>query len=97
MLIILGRIAVLNKIIFLLILTFALPGWSQEQTMNEKKAVKSKRLMLNFEDELVRGSNEEPSIESIFARDEFNFKKMIKIRQNFIPEAQQATEVMHGR
>jgi hypothetical protein len=96
MLTISGRIAVKTKVIFVLLFLacWSLVGFAQDKP---QKAKKPRVVNLSFEDELVRGANEEPSVETIFARDEFNFKKMIKIRQNFIPEVKQGSEVMNGK
>lgn len=59
-----------------------------------KQAFKSnnKTVKLNFEDELVTGKNARPEVEYIFEKSQFNFKKLIRLRDNFIPEAGKGRE-----
>jgi hypothetical protein len=49
---------------------------------------KKQKLQLGFDDELVRGKLNNPEVDYLFARKQFNFKKLIKLREDFIPEAQ---------
>lgn len=51
-----------------------------------KKSKASDRLKLEFEEDLVEGGLENTELNFIQMRKENNFKKMIKIRENFIPE-----------
>ena len=45
-----------------------------------------KKLSIQFDNELVKGENAVPEIETVFTQQQFNFKKMIKLREHFIPE-----------
>lgn len=47
---------------------------------------------LNFEDELVEGSTEKPELFYLFQKKNFNYKRLIKLRQNFIPEMRKTSE-----
>lgn len=49
---------------------------------------KKQKLQLGFDDELVRGKLNNPEVDYLFARKQFNFKKLIKLREDFIPEVQ---------
>lgn len=51
-----------------------------------RKSRASERLKLEFEEDLVEGGLENTELNFIQTRKDNNFKKMIKIRENFIPE-----------
>jgi hypothetical protein len=54
--------------------------------------VKERRTSLNFEDELVEGSTQKPELFYLFQKKNFNYGKLIKLRENFIPEMKKTTE-----
>ncbi len=43
---------------------------------------------ISFDDELVQGGVPKPQVDYISSGRQFNFKKMIKLRENFVPEVQ---------
>ncbi|OFZ30376.1 MAG: hypothetical protein A2622_08165 [Bdellovibrionales bacterium RIFCSPHIGHO2_01_FULL_40_29] len=47
---------------------------------------------LNFEDELVEGSAQKPELFYLFQKKNFNYKRLIKLRENFLPEMRRTTE-----
>ncbi len=47
---------------------------------------------LNFEDELVEGGTQKPELFYLFQKKNFNYKRLIKLRQNFIPEMRRTSE-----
>lgn len=55
-------------------------------------ATKERRTSLNFEDELVEGSTQKPELFYLFQKKNFNYGKLIKLRENFIPEMKKTTE-----
>jgi hypothetical protein len=55
-------------------------------TRTERKAT------LNFEDELVEGSTQKPELFYLFQKKNFNYKRLIKLRENFLPEMRRTTE-----
>ena len=55
-----------------------------------------KKFNVKFNDELVKGDKENPETEMIFQRADFNFKKLIRLRENFIPEVQKGKDDMRG-
>ena len=55
-----------------------------------------KKFNVKFEDEMVKGAAETPETEFLFQRSDFNFKKLIRLRENFIPEVQKGKDDMRG-
>lgn len=57
-----------------------------------------KKKSLSFEDELVQGATAKPELEYILTKKNFNFKRLIKLRENFQPEMRRTSEdVGRGR
>ena len=54
--------------------------------------VKERRATLNFEDELVEGSSQKPELFYLFQKKNFNYKRLIKLRENFLPEMRKTSE-----
>lgn len=68
---------------------------AQEQGTSSKTnfvKVKDRRATLNFEDELVEGSAQKPELFYLFQKKNFNYKRLIKLRENFLPEMRKTTE-----
>jgi len=64
---------------------------AQAQNSNSmEKAPKTE--ILNFEDELVEGKNTKPELFYLLQQKNFNYKRLIKLRENFIPEAKRSFE-----
>lgn len=55
-------------------------------------AKKEKKTTLNFEDELVEGATSKPELFYLFQKKNFNYKRLIKLRENFLPEMRSTTE-----
>lgn len=73
----------------------AVPG-SDEAAANKIKA--EKKTSINFEDELIEGSAQKPDLFYLFQKNNFKFKKLIRLRENFIPEmARNAEDVQRLR
>ena len=47
---------------------------------------------LNFEDELVEGSAQKPELFYLFQKKNFNYTRLIKLRENFLPEMRKTSE-----
>jgi len=47
---------------------------------------------INFEDELVEGEVKKPELLYLLQQRQFNFKRLIKLRENFIPEMNRTAE-----
>lgn len=54
--------------------------------------IKDKKATLNFEDELVEGSTQKPELFYLFQKKNFNYKRLIKLRENFLPELRNNAE-----
>lgn len=77
--------SILVTIICAVQFTYAQDTSTQKNT-TERKAV------LNFEDELVEGSTQKPELFYLFQKKNFNYKRLIKLRENFLPEMRRTTE-----
>lgn len=62
------------------------------KTATERKERKAE---LNFEDELVEGSTQKPELFYLFQKKNFNYKRLIKLRENFLPEMRRSAEDVH--
>jgi hypothetical protein len=51
-----------------------------------------KRQSLSFEDELVEGATQKPELFFLFQKKNFNYKRLIRLRENFLPEMRQTSE-----
>ncbi len=67
-----------------------------ESDLTTLDAKQYKKFNVKFSDELVKGDKENPEAEMIFQRADFNFKKLIRLRENFIPEVQKGKDDMRG-
>ncbi|MBX3040064.1 MAG: hypothetical protein KF789_05070 [Bdellovibrionaceae bacterium] len=52
----------------------------------------TRKTTLNFEDELVEGSTQKPELFYLFQKKNFNYKRLIKLRENFLPEMRRTSE-----
>jgi hypothetical protein len=59
---------------------------------NVAKNKADRKQTLNFEDELVEGSAQKPELFYLFHKKNFNYKRLIKLRENFLPEMRKSTE-----
>lgn len=62
-----------------------------------KDAANRRKLTIQFDDELVKGAQANPEAEYIFTRSQFNYKKMIRLRENFIPELEKGKDEFRGK
>lgn len=69
-----------------------------EKTGSGEKAGDKKRTKIDFEDELVEGELKKPELFYLLQKKQFNFKRLIKLREDFLPEMRRdADEVQRGR
>lgn len=82
------------KIVFLLTSAFVMQALAQTaEPSNVRVDPKSGRIQtLNFEDELIEGNVQKPDLFYIFQKKNFNYKRLIKLRENFLPEMRKTTE-----
>jgi len=67
-------------------------SWALAQSGNSSSSTKERRATLNFEDELVEGATQKPELFYLFQKKNFNYGRLIKLRENFIPEMRRTTE-----
>jgi hypothetical protein len=60
-------------------------GGTQSQGKNKKTTV-------NFEDELIEGQTQKPELFNLLQQRNNNFKRLIKLRENFLPEMRKTSE-----
>ena len=84
------------KLVSYLLLTLlcTLPEMGKAQNKTNEEPVK--KHTLNFEDELIEGGVQKPELMYLLQRKNFNFKKLIRLRENFIPEMVETGERLRG-
>lgn len=75
---------------------------SEEKAQKTEKSAKGagdkKRTSIDFEDELVEGELKKPELFYLLQKKQFNFKRLIKLREDFLPEMRRdADEIRRGR
>lgn len=81
-------------VLFLLIILMnAFPNVGLAQNKSEEP---KKKHTLNFEDELIEGDVQKPDLLYLLERKNFNFKKLIKLRENFLPEMVETSDLVKG-
>ncbi len=87
---------------FLILLSFMFftvpPARSQEQQkVDLVRANKKGRISVNFDDELVKGGTMLPEGDLIQNRTETRFKRLIKIRKDFIQDVENSKDAFGNR
>ena len=85
------------KIIFLLVSLFLTQTFAQVPPAvvpvgSASSNKPTKKQTLNFEDELIEGNVSKPDLFYIFQKKNFNYKRLVKLRENFLPEMRKTTE-----
>jgi hypothetical protein len=60
------------------VLCFSAPAFAEETQKRKTK--------IDFEDELVEGEVKKPELFYLLQKKQFNFKRLIKLREDFLPE-----------
>lgn len=76
-----------NIFIFIAFLAFSFVGVNSH-------AQAKKRTNINFEDQLIRGEVQKPELFYIMQKKQFNFGRLIKLRENFLPEMRKTSEII---
>ena len=83
----------------LLIVVFGpgIPANAEDEKPPQKseKAAKTgdkKKTNIDFEDELVEGELKKPELFYLLQKKQFNFKRLIKLREDFLPEMRRDAE-----
>ncbi len=63
----------------------------------QKSSGKAKRTTINFEDQLIKGQNQKPDLLYLLQKKQFNYKRLIRLREDFLPEMREtATDIEEG-
>ena len=62
-------------------------AYAKDDSDKEKR-----RTSINFEDELIEGEVKKPELFYLLQKKQFNFKRLIKLRENFLPEMRRTAE-----
>ena len=66
--------------------------------IRKRKRKRQKRVMIDFQDELIEGSVSSPSIFHLFTKKQLDYGRLIKLRKNFLPEMRRtAREIQHNK
>ena len=76
------------SLIFISSLLASPAAWSQQSKSKSGERTQS----INFEDELIQGDVKKPDLLYLLQKRDFNFKRLIKLRDNFLPEMNQTAE-----
>lgn len=88
----------LNSLIFLSTLLLTTMTSAQEQKPKEGKApVKERRVQVRFEDELIKGSADKPDLSTLDTKTTFNYKRLIRVRENFVNEMEDGLDDFKGK
>lgn len=58
----------------------------------QKKKKGSKRVEVSFEDDLVQGDVQKPELFYLLQQKQFNYKRLIRLRKDFLPEMRSTAE-----
>ena len=75
-----------------LVLLFLLPIAGMAQQDKAAKSGDKKKTSIDFEDELVEGELKKPELFYLLQKKQFNFKRLIKLRENYLPEMRRTSE-----
>jgi hypothetical protein len=72
--------------------SFAQATRTSTTTTTTKNTTVQRKATLSFEDELVEGGTQKPELFYLFQKKNFNYKRLIKLRENFLPEMRRTAE-----
>ncbi len=81
----------LKGVLSALFLALSIPALAQEQS-EKSGAGEKKKTKIDFEDELVEGELKKPELFYLLQKKQFNFKRLIKLREDFLPEMRRDAE-----
>ncbi len=77
----------INRFIITISLIFVSISSAFAQT--QQITPKAKKTTVNFEDQLIEGQAQKPDLLYLLQKKKFNYKKLIRLRENFLPELRQ--------
>jgi hypothetical protein len=87
----------LHLLCFMLMLAtpnFVLAQANAPASANSAGGPKSKKTTVNFEDQLIEGQAQKPDLLYLLQKKKFNYKRLIRLRENFLPELRQSADEM---
>lgn len=78
-------------LVFIFVVGFGGAGFAADKPKGKRQTV------INFEDELIEGDVKKPELMYLLQRKQFNFKRLIKLRENFLPEMRSSGEELGYR
>lgn len=73
-------------------------SFSFSSPAQDKDGGKKKETKIDFEDELIEGELKKPELFYLLQKKQFNFKRLIKLREDFLPEMRRdGSEMRRGR
>lgn len=80
----------LKTVILFTLLSLAIPVvQAQEEVPSPANLPRPKKTTVNFEDQLIEGQAQKPDLMYLLQKKKFNYKKLIRLRENFLPELRQ--------
>lgn len=70
---------------------------SEKSAAPQNQVQKGKRTTIDFEDELVEGKTKNPELFYLLQKRQFNYKRLIRLRENFLPEMRKTSEEMQRK
>lgn len=93
----LESVVVKNKLRIITLLLCFFPAVLVAQSDGGAESSKApKKIVIEFDNELVGGKRESPELDYLFSRKEANYKKMMKLRENFLPEVKKGKRDFSG-
>lgn len=80
------------RLIVSLLLVWNFLGLGSNHAIAEEK--EKRKATIDFEDELVEGELKKPELFYLLQKKQFNYKRLIKLRENFLPEMRRDAEEM---
>ena len=80
------------KIFVRWVCAFILASISLASVNSHAQNKKPRTATIDFEDELIEGEVKKPELFYLLQKKQFNFKRLIKLRNNFLPEMRRTSE-----
>jgi hypothetical protein len=70
---------------------------AEKSAAPQNQVQKGRRTTIDFEDELVEGKTKNPELFYLLQKRQFNYKRLIRLRENFLPEMRKTSEEMQRK
>ena len=68
------------------------PVFAQDKAAAKKTSGSKKSTTIDFEDQLVEGAAAKPELFYLMQKRQFNYKRLIRLRDDFVPEMRKTSE-----